>query len=833
MRRIPHHVQALLSALLFHDAHYDRLQSLDESEWRELLEFCDLAHLTIPLLQNCRHVLPDWVRERIERNASDNAKRFERIKRIYLEMAKALEDVQVEYLVIKGFAQYPGYVEDPRLRMQSDIDLYCPSESIFRARDQLLNLGYRPLRGLEHLPTDHLPAMVRKTGWEWRGNAFDPEMPPSVELHFSLWNEATARFAPKGLDDFWSRRVTRAVGNFSFPALHPVDNLGFSALHALRDVLSGDWALHRIYEMARFLHTSAKDKTFWKEWRELHNDSLRICEAISFRLARDWFACDLSEEVEAEVGDLSPAVQEWFQAFCNAPLEGMFHPNKDGVWLHIALLESSRDKRAVLRDALMPVRIPAVGAPGQDTTRYGRKKKFWPSQSHRHAKYLFYVASRLVYHARTLAPTVLHGARWWLATKKLGRQFWTFFATAFFLDIGMSTYFFLFNFYLVGIGFTDKEVGLATSAVAIGSMAGTIPAGLLAQRYGIQKTLFLCFFAGTPLFALRALTTSEPIQLVLSFLAGGVLSIWAVCNAPALAQLTTQDNRPFGFSLAFSAGIGTAALGGLLGGGLPGWLSQTTPSAASVHASRMALLIACGITALGVWPLSRLSLHSTPEQKKKGSVRNAFLVRFLPVIALWSLVTGAFSPFFNVYFSQYIGMHIQKIGVVFAIAQLAQVLAILLTPLIFRRFGLVTGIIYTQIATALALGALAGVRGVSTAAVAYVIYMGFQWMCEPGMYTLLMNKTAPSERNRASALNFLVISLSQALAAAVAGASFARFGYPAVLSVTAVVALAAAALSHLLLENAPPQISTAAGGGEMASGAIHEITRNESAEMGD
>ncbi len=358
---------------------------------------------------------------------------------------RAFEDIQVEYLVIKGFAQYPGYVKDPRLRMQSDIDIYCPSESIFRARDQLLSLGYHPLKGLEQLPVDHLPAMNRKTGWEWRGNAFDPEMPPSVELHFCLWNEATARFASLGLEDFWPRRVARQLDDFSFPGLHPVDNLGFSALHALRDLLSGDWVLHRIYEMARFLHTSAKDKAFWTEWKETHSDSLRSREAISFRLARDWFACDLSEEVEAEVRNLSPGVQQWFHAFSRGPLEGMFHTNKDGVWLHVALLESSRDKRAVLRNALMPMRIPTVGAPGQDTTRQGLRKRFWPSPSHRYTHYFFYVTSRLAYHARTLAPTLLRGARWWLATKKLGRQFWTFFATSFFLDFGMSVFFFPFQ----------------------------------------------------------------------------------------------------------------------------------------------------------------------------------------------------------------------------------------------------------------------------------------------------------------------------------------------------------------------------------------------------
>ncbi len=807
MTRIPQHVEALLAALKFQDAQPEALRSLDESEWRELLEFTDLAHMTFPLWRTCTNFLPDWVRERLERNAADNALRFQNIKAVYLELATALADVEVEHLVIKGFAQYPGYVEDPRLRMQSDIDLYCPSESILCARDKLLTLDYQPLRGLEHLPMDHLPAMSRATGWQWRGNAFDPEMPPSVELHYCLWNESVARFIPEGIENFWTRRLTRNVGDFSFPALDPVDNLGFSALHLLRDVLRCEWVLPRVYEMARFLQTHAGEKAFWSRWQELHSDSLRTHEAISFALARDWFACTLPGEVEQEVCRLPVAIQKWFRAFNRSPLEGMFRPNKDGVWLHVALLESSRAKRAVLCGALMPIHIPTVGAPGQDTTRQGRKKKFW--WSNRYAKYGFYLASRVGYHACTLTPTLYRGARWWLAANNLVQDFWTFFAASFFLDFGMSVYFFLFNFYLLGNGFTDRQVGLVTSAVAVGSVAGTVPAGLLAQRLGLRKTLLFCFTTVSLFGAARALVASEPIQLALSFVSGAVLSIWAVCIAPALAQLTTEENRPLGFSFVFSAGIGVAALGGIIGGGLPGWLSRTHASVAAAPTNRLALLIACGITALGLWPLSRITFGSAPAPEKKLRVRNPFLYRFLPVIALWSVVTGAFSPFFNIYFSQYIRMPMQKIGLVFAISQLSQVLAILFTPLIFRKFGLVTGIVYTQIATSIALGTLAGMRGAATAGLAYVIYMAFQWMSEPGMYTLLMNRIAPAERNGASALNFLVISLSQALAAAVAGASFTRFGYPAVLMVTAIIALFAAGLSGILLGGVSLPLSTA------------------------
>jgi len=142
---------------------------------------------------------------------------------------------------------------------------------------------------------------------------------------------------------------------------------------------------------------------------------------------------------------------------------------------------------------------------------------------------------------------------------------------------------------------------------------------------------------------------------------------------------------------------------------------------------------------------------------------------------------------------------VPRIGVVFSLAQLSQVLAVLLAPLIYRKFGLVTGIIYTQLATALALACLAAARVASAAAFIYVGYMAFQWMSEPGMYSLLMNEVLPAERSSASALNFFVISLATAIAAASAGQGFARFGYPAVIGITAVVAALAALLLWLLL----------------------------------
>ena len=46
---------------------------------------------------------------------------------------------------------------------------------------------------MEDFPTDHLPALIRKTGWEWRGDFFDPEIPTAIELHHRFWNSQFAR----------------------------------------------------------------------------------------------------------------------------------------------------------------------------------------------------------------------------------------------------------------------------------------------------------------------------------------------------------------------------------------------------------------------------------------------------------------------------------------------------------------------------------------------------------------------------------------------------------------------------------------------------------------
>jgi predicted MFS family arabinose efflux permease len=77
--------------------------------------------------------------------------------------------------------------------------------------------------------------------------------------------------------------------------------------------------------------------------------------------------------------------------------------------------------------------------------------------------------------------------------------------------------------------------------------------------------------------------------------------------------------------------------------------------------------------------------------------------------------------------------------------------------------------------------------------------MMFQYMSEPGMFTLLMEGVPEGDRNSASALNFLVAFSAQAIAAATAGHLLTTFGYPPVMIGAAFVCAGAALLFRILL----------------------------------
>jgi predicted MFS family arabinose efflux permease len=349
----------------------------------------------------------------------------------------------------------------------------------------------------------------------------------------------------------------------------------------------------------------------------------------------------------------------------------------------------------------------------------------------------------------------------------------------------------------------EKIVGRLTGLMMIGGVAATIPVGLLVRRLGIKPLILFCMLAAPVAGGLRVVFIRPHAQIALAILFGATLCVWPVCFSPALARITNEDNRAFGFSVCFATGIGSGALAGLAGGYLPDWIRRAGGSVSLAGNMRIVLIFACVAVALAALPMSRLSLGGERVAPRETRRINHFLLRFLAVIALWNFALGSFVPFANIYLMTQLKVPLSKVGLVFSISQVAQVAAVLMAPIIFRWIGPVSGIAFCQLITGLALFSLGHARQPSLAIVIYLSLTGFQWMSNPGVYSLLMNNTPDESRGTASAIQNIVTSLSQAAAAVCAGSLLTKYGYSGVFMGTAIVAIASALLATILLRPRP------------------------------
>jgi predicted MFS family arabinose efflux permease len=762
----------VLAALHLTEPSTEGLRNLSTEEWKAALDYCDQHRLTLPLRDAAREAMPTAVQERVDNNAASYGIRLEQFIRLYAEINRRLSDSGLEFVILKGAAAAQTLGIDASSRVQYDLDIYLPREGAFQAQEMLSRSGWKPVKEMEGFPTDHLPVLLPEAEWKWRGDYFDTSLPIPIEIHFRFWAEEIERLPAQGVEEFWTRRRTAPVGNVQVGVLAPADALGYAVLHLLRHVLRGDVRVFHVYEIACVLRARSGDSAFWSEWRTLHSPELRRLEAVVFRLAHEWFGCPVPE-----TEPLPEAADHWFGMFATSPATQEFHPNKDHLWLHIGLLDSAGDAWSVARRRLLPGNLPPRARRGQ--------AGFW-------TEYAARTASRLRHHAIALPKTGISGLRFWLRVNGLGRQYWLFLASAALFNLPLFAFFLHYNLFLLELGYREDFVGTVNSAMRMGSMAGTIPAAVIAQQQGLRRTLIWTVLATSAAEVLRGVAGTRLPLAGLAFVSGCVFAVWAVIMAPLVAASVPEKGRTTAFSLFFSSLIALGVIGNWIGGALPLWLGS----------KRAVILFAGAASALAVLPALWLREFPATPSGSRIYPRNRFLFLYLSAFAVWHLATGLFNPFNNVYLKR-AGYTDQGIGSTFAISQAFQAAALLLAPLLLRRFGLLNGIGLMMLATACGLGLLATQPAGLAAGTAYIAYMGFQWMSEPGLNTLLMNRIGEQQRSGASALNYVVAFGCQALAAWAGGAVFSRFGYGPGLATAAGLALLAGLLFRVLLPARP------------------------------
>ena len=135
---------------------------------------------------------------------------------------------------------------------------------------------------------------------------------------------------------------------------------------------------------------------------------------------------------------------------------------------------------------------------------------------------------------------------------------------------------------------------------------------------------------------------------------------------------------------------------------MPGWLGGQA-AFVELSANQAGLLAGCAIAAAALPPGLRIRGLTKAAAESGRYPRSPFIRRFLPAVFLWSLATGAFNPFFNIYFARHLELSTAQIGNLFSAGQLTQVGAVLLAPLLLARLGRVSAIAAVQAAAGVGL----------------------------------------------------------------------------------------------------------------------------------
>src|SRR5262249_29990058 len=131
----------LSAAVRFEDPDLRELRTVSPAKWKRVLSNWHVVRMLLLADHSRFDEFPDWVRARLDSYLRDSRERFERIRRAYARMASLLAEAGADHVLIKGISLFPGFADHPRVRPQGDIDLYCPTESVARAREVLLSEG--------------------------------------------------------------------------------------------------------------------------------------------------------------------------------------------------------------------------------------------------------------------------------------------------------------------------------------------------------------------------------------------------------------------------------------------------------------------------------------------------------------------------------------------------------------------------------------------------------------------------------------------------------------------------------------------------------------------
>lgn len=386
---------------------------------------------------------------------------------------------------------------------------------------------------------------------------------------------------------------------------------------------------------------------------------------------------------------------------------------------------------------------------------------------------------------------------WSLQIKSYNRNIKLAIFANIFAQIGLGIFMVIYNFYIRELGYHETVNGQVISMTSLATALVLVPAGIMSDRFGRKKTMFIgAVFTGLVLL-LRGVFEAQSLLVALAFATGLTSAFIQVSGIPWLSENSKPNQRVYLFSIYSAVMTGANVIGNLAGGVFTDLFSLFFSDLVSI---RLTLIIGGAIFLVALVPIAKFSETRELRTEKKEKVpflykvkhqREGIKIIFLFAVAQLIIGVGAglVIPYLNLYFADRFFASNSVIGLIISLGQAATAVAMIIGPLVVRKFGEVKAVVFLQLSSLPFLLLTAYTENLWLAAVGFLFRQALMNAGNPIQMSLMMSKVNDSVKGLANSVNQMVFNLGWAIMGPVSTGIVvvhgAYWGYAIVFTITA------------------------------------------------
>lgn len=246
----------------------------------------------------------------------------------------------------------------------------------------------------------------------------------------------------------------------------------------------------------------------------------------------------------------------------------------------------------------------------------------------------------------------------------------------------------IIQLYYVTVGFDSSTLGDLFMMNPLGAAIFTIPAGILADRYGKRKVMMVGWAFSLTAFSI-VITSYDPVLLRIAFFLFGLNNATSVVMSPIYSGFYENGELDRAFGLLGFVNIMMMSVGSLMGHIPPMLVSDYGLTKISAYW----WVLLAGITlAIGTMPIWYLSIRGIPDPKAVDGFKIVLRSRSLVAKSTFfnfvsGVGTGVFFSLFPYFVNVKYGVESDALGNLFMAANFAIAGAQFVAPRISKRFG--------------------------------------------------------------------------------------------------------------------------------------------------